>query len=53
MQRYWLGTEIGDTSGAVQRLNDLADGKFEEWESARGKINKKNQTDSRQLDLFS
>ena len=53
MQRYWFGTEIGDTLGAVQRLNDLADGKFEEWESARGKINKKNQTDSRQLDLFS
>ena len=53
LQRYWLGTEIGDTSAAVTRLNDLKNGKFEEWESARGKKNVKIPKDSRQLDLFS
>ena len=37
LHRYWLGTEIGDTEPAVKRLTDLANGKIEEWESARGK----------------
>lgn len=37
LHRYWLGTEIGDTDPAVQRLTALANGQIEEWESARGK----------------
>ena len=37
LRRYWLGTEIGDIEPAVKRLTDLANGKIEEWESARGK----------------
>lgn len=54
--RYWLGTEIGDIEPAVKRLNDLANGNIEEWESARGKQKIKRfqkQKDSTQLDLFS
>ncbi len=54
LHRYWLGTEIGDTQPAVKRLTDLANGKIEEWESARGKKKVKiPQNDSTQLDLFS
>jgi len=54
LHRYWLGTEIGDTQPAVKRLTDLANGKIEEWESARGKRKVKiPQADSTQLDLFS
>jgi site-specific DNA-methyltransferase (adenine-specific) len=54
LRRYWLGTEIGDVEPAVKRLQDLANGNIEEWESARGKIKVKNRkTDSTQLDLFS
>lgn len=54
LHRYWLGTEIGDTEPAVKRLTDLANGKIEEWESARGKKKAKiKKTDSTQLDLFS
>jgi len=34
--RRWLGIEIGDTSAAVSRLTDLGNGRFVEWESARG-----------------
>ncbi|GAB1539308.1 hypothetical protein NUACC21_19740 [Scytonema sp. NUACC21] len=37
LRRYWLGTEIGDVEPAIKRLTDLANGKIEEWESARGK----------------
>jgi site-specific DNA-methyltransferase (adenine-specific) len=37
LHRYWLGTEIGDVQQAVKRLTDLANGKIEEWESAKGK----------------
>jgi len=37
LQRYWLGTEIGDIEPAVQRLINLVNGQVENWESARGK----------------
>ncbi len=54
LHRYWLGTEIGDVQPAVKRLTDLANGKMEEWESARGKKKiKVAAQDSTQLDLFS
>ncbi|MBA3921046.1 MAG: site-specific DNA-methyltransferase [Nostocaceae cyanobacterium] len=54
LQRYWLGIEIGDVEPAVRRLKDLANGKIEEWESARGKKKiKVAAQDSTQLDLFS
>ncbi|MEB3178886.1 MAG: site-specific DNA-methyltransferase [Nostocaceae cyanobacterium] len=54
LNRYWLGTEIGDTEPAVKRLTDLANGNIEEWESARGKKKVKNNLqNSTQLDLFS
>lgn len=54
LHRYWLGTEIGDVEPAVKRLKDLALGKVEEWESARGKKKAKIlHNDSKQLDLFS
>lgn len=36
MNRRWLGTEMGDTSAAVQRLTDYQKGQFVEWESSRG-----------------
>jgi site-specific DNA-methyltransferase (adenine-specific) len=36
LHRYWIGSEIGDTEPAVERLNDLASGIMEQWESARG-----------------
>lgn len=55
--RYWLGTEIGDIEPAVKRLQDLANGNVENWESARGKtknrIPKIQQNESIQLELFS
>ncbi|WP_407891553.1 DNA methyltransferase [Scytonema sp. NUACC26] len=54
LHRYWLGTEIGDVEPAVKRLGDLANGKLDEWESARGRKKVKTlQNNSRQLDLFS
>lgn len=54
LQRYWLGTEIGDIEPVVKRLTDLANGQVEEWESARGKKKVKiQQKESTQLDLFS
>jgi site-specific DNA-methyltransferase (adenine-specific) len=37
LHRYWLGTEIGDVEPAIERLNDLASGIIEQWESARGR----------------
>jgi site-specific DNA-methyltransferase (adenine-specific) len=53
LRRYWLGTEIADVEPAVKRLTDLANGKIEEWESARGKKKAKNKpNDSTQLNLF-
>lgn len=36
LHRYWIGSEIGDTEPAVERLTDLANGVIEQWESARG-----------------
>ncbi len=36
LQRYWIGSEIGDTEPAIERLTDLANGIIEQWESARG-----------------
>ncbi|MBD1889166.1 site-specific DNA-methyltransferase [Coleofasciculus sp. FACHB-SPT9] len=36
LHRYWIGSEIGDTEPAVERLTDLVNGIIEEWESARG-----------------
>jgi len=36
LHRYWIGSEIGDTEPAVERLTDLTSGIVEEWESARG-----------------
>lgn len=36
LHRYWIGSELGDTAPAVERLNDLANGMTEQWESARG-----------------
>lgn len=37
LHRYWIGSEIGDTEAAVDRLTDLTNGIVEEWESARGR----------------
>jgi site-specific DNA-methyltransferase (adenine-specific) len=37
LHRYWIGSEIGDTEAAVDRLIDLTNGIVEEWESARGR----------------
>lgn len=54
LRRYWVGTEIGDIEPAVKRLTDLANGKVEDWESARGKRKVKiQQKESTQLELFS
>ena len=36
LKRYWIGSEIGDTDAAVERLRNLANGIIEQWESARG-----------------
>lgn len=36
LHRYWIGTEIGDTEPAIERLTDLSNGIVEQWESARG-----------------
>lgn len=36
LHRRWLGIEIGDVSGALQRLSDYRDGSYVEWESSRG-----------------
>ncbi|MFQ4145920.1 site-specific DNA-methyltransferase [Chlorogloeopsis sp. ULAP02] len=36
LHRYWIGSEIGDTDPAVERLTNLANGITEQWESARG-----------------
>lgn len=36
LHRYWIGSEIGDTEPAIERLTNLANGIVEQWESARG-----------------
>jgi site-specific DNA-methyltransferase (adenine-specific) len=54
LQRYWLGTEIGDIEPAVQRLTHLENGQIEHWESARGKKKvKPQQKEAIQLEIFS
>lgn len=37
LHRRWIGTELGDTTPAVQRLQDAALGIDARWERARGK----------------
>ena len=52
LHRYWIGTEIGDTDPAVERLTNLANGIIEQWESARGsKRVKQRQTNALQLQI--
>ncbi|MBD2446366.1 site-specific DNA-methyltransferase [Nostoc sp. FACHB-152] len=43
LHRYWIGSEIGDTEPAVERLINLANGVIEQWESARGSKKPKQQ----------
>jgi site-specific DNA-methyltransferase (adenine-specific) len=52
LHRYWIGSEIGDTDPAIERLNDLANGIIEQWESARGsKKIKQRKTTASQLSI--
>lgn len=52
LKRYWIGSEIGETTPAVERLNDLANGIIEQWESARGnKKSKQRKTTASQLSI--
>ena len=52
LHRYWLGSELGSTDAAVERLTNLANGIVEEWESARGSQKpKRRKTSSSQLSL--
>lgn len=52
LHRYWIGSEIGDISPAVERLTDLTNGITEQWESARGsKKLKKSKTIASQLSI--
>ncbi|HEY9601568.1 MAG TPA: site-specific DNA-methyltransferase [Allocoleopsis sp.] len=52
LHRYWIGSEIGDTNPAVERLTDLTNGIIEQWESARGsKKLKPSQTTASQLSI--
>ncbi|MEA5551035.1 site-specific DNA-methyltransferase [Anabaena cylindrica UHCC 0172] len=52
LQRYWIGSEIGDIDPAVERLTDLANGIMEQWESARGsKKSKQRKTTALQLPI--
>ncbi|MBK9711752.1 MAG: site-specific DNA-methyltransferase [Kouleothrix sp.] len=44
MHRRWMGIEIGDVSAAMQRLSDLQNGKYIEWESSRGHSKRRNGT---------
>ena len=53
LHRYWIGSEIGDTEPAVERLTDLTNGMVEEWESARGqKKLKRPKTNTSQLPIL-
>lgn len=36
LHRYWIGSELGDTEPAIDRLTNLTNGITEQWESARG-----------------
>ncbi|MFN6519471.1 MAG: DNA-methyltransferase [Nostoc sp. CreGUA01] len=52
LHRYWIGSEIGDTEPAIERLTDLANGIVEQWESARGsKKLKQSKTTALQLPI--
>lgn len=52
LHRYWIGSEIGDTQPAIQRLTNLANGLVEQWESARGnKKLKRRETNALQLPI--
>ncbi|WP_290885824.1 hypothetical protein [Fischerella sp.] len=52
LHRYWIGSEIGDTDPAVERLINLANGITEQWESARGsKKLKQRKTTASQLPI--
>lgn len=51
LHRQWLGIEIGDTTPAVQRLTDYAEGAYVEWESARGRHGRR-QNGVKQAPLF-
>lgn len=52
LHRYWIGSEIGDTEPAVERLTNLANGIVEQWESARGnKKLKQRKTTASQLPI--
>jgi site-specific DNA-methyltransferase (adenine-specific) len=52
LHRYWIGSEIGDTEPAVERLTDLANGVIEQWESARGsKKPKQHKNNASQLSI--
>ncbi|MBD2301622.1 site-specific DNA-methyltransferase [Nostoc sp. FACHB-190] len=52
LQRYWIGSELGDTDPAVERLTDLANGIIEQWESARGnKKSKQSKINASQLSI--
>ncbi len=37
LERRWLTIELGDTTPAIQRLTDYANGDHPKWETARGK----------------
>jgi site-specific DNA-methyltransferase (adenine-specific) len=50
LHRRWLGIEIGDVSAAVQRLSDLQNGQYVEWESSRGHGKRRN--GAMQLKMF-
>ncbi len=49
LQRYWIGSEIGDIEPAVERLSDLTNGDMECWESARGRKKLKPQNKNKKL----
>lgn len=52
LHRYWIGSEIGDTTPAVERLIDLSNGIIEQWESARGRKKfKQSETTALQLSI--
>jgi site-specific DNA-methyltransferase (adenine-specific) len=52
LHRYWIGSEIGDTNPAVERLTALTNGIIEQWESARGsKKWKQSETTALQLSI--
>ncbi|MBD2437502.1 site-specific DNA-methyltransferase [Nostoc sp. FACHB-110] len=51
LHRYWIGSEIGDTEPAVERLTNLANGIVEQWESARGSKKQKQKNTASQLPI--